>query len=73
MGEWNDGRMKKGYRGRCWERWEIKEEDEVEEEGGLEVEKGVVGEGFGKIRVDGRVNKEEVVVVEIGECREMEI
>ena len=51
----------------------IKEEHELEEHAAFQLRKAVVRHSFRKIRLHRTLNKEQVVVLEIAECTEMEI
>ena len=52
---------------------QIKEEHELEEHAAFQLHKAVVRHGFRKIRLHRTLNEEQVVVLEIAECTEMEI
>ena len=52
---------------------QIKEEHELEEHTAFQLHKAVVRHGFRKIRLHRTLNEEQVVVLEIAECTEMEI
>ena len=61
------------YAGTSSESSQIKEEHELEEHAAFQLHKAVVRHGFRKIRLHRTLNKEQVVVLEIAECTEMEI
>ena len=73
MAHWNHRRINKGYAGTHSERTQIKKEHELEEHSAFQLHKAVVRYGFRKIRLHRTLNKEQVVVLEIAECTEMEI
>ena len=73
MAHWNHRRINKGYAGTHSERPQIKKEHELEEHSAFQLHKAVVRHGFWKIRLHCTLNKEQVVVLEIAECTEMEI
>ena len=52
---------------------QIKKEHELEEHAAFQLHKAVVRHGFRKIRLHRTLNEEQVVVLEIAECTEMEI
>ena len=52
---------------------QIKEEHELEEHAAFQLHKAVVRHVFRKIRLHRTLNEEQVVVLEIAECTEMEI
>ena len=61
------------YAGTHSERTQIKKEHELEEHSAFQLHKAVVRHGFRKIRLHRTLNEEQVVVLEIAECTEMEI
>ena len=61
------------YAGTSSESPQIKEEHELEEYAAFQLHKAVVRHSFRKIRLHRILNKEQVVVLEIAECTEMEI
>ena len=73
MAHWNHRRINKGYTGTSSESSQIKEEHELEEHAAFQLHKAVVRDSFRKIRLHHTLNKEQVVVLEIAECTEMEI
>ena len=73
MAHWNHRRINKGYAGTLSERTQIKKEHELEEHSAFQLHKAVVRHGFRKIRLYRTLNEEQVVVLEIAECTEMEI
>ena len=73
MAHWNHRRINKGYAGTHSERTQIKKEHELEEHSAFQLHKAVVRHGFRKIRFHCDLDKEQIVVLEIAECTEMEI
>ena len=73
MAHWNHRRINKGYAGTLSERTQIKKEHELEEHSAFQLHKAVVRHGFRKIRFHCDLDKEQIVVLEIAECTEMEI
>ena len=73
MAHWNHRRINKGYAGTHSERTQIKKEHELEEHSAFQLHKAVVRHGFRKTRFHCDLDKEQVVVLEIAECTEMEI
>ena len=61
------------YAGTSSESPQIKEEHELEEHAAFQLHKAVVRHSFRKIRLHRTLNEEQVVVLEIAECTEMEI
>ena len=61
------------YAGTSSESSQIKEEHELEEHAAFQLHKAVVRHGFRKIRFHFDLDKEQIVVLEIAECTEMEI
>ena len=61
------------YAGTHSERTQIKKEHEPEEHSAFQLHKAVVRHGFRKIRFHCDLDKEQIVVLEIAECTEMEI
>ena len=73
MAHWDHHRTNKGYAGTPSERTQIKKEHELEEHAAFQLHKAVVRHSFRKIRLHRTLNEEQVVVLEIAECTEMEI
>lgn len=60
------------YAGTSSESSQIKEEHELEEHAAFQLHKAVVRHGFRKIRLHHTLNEEQVVVLEIAECTEIQ-
>ena len=73
MAHWDHHRTNKGYASTPSERTQIKKEHELEEHAAFQLHKAVVRHSFRKIRLHRTLNEEQVVVLEIAECTEMEI
>lgn len=65
--------IKECYAGTSSESSQIKKEHELEEHAAFQLHKAVVRHSFRKIRLHRTLNEEQVVVLEIAECTEMEI
>ena len=61
------------YAGTHSERTQIKKEHELEEHSAFQLHKAVVRHGCRKIRFHRDLDKEQIAVLEIAECTEMEI
>ena len=73
MAHWNHCRINKCYAGTPPECPQIKEEHELEEYSAFQLHEAVIRHSFREIRPHCTLDKEQVIMLEIAECTEMEI